>query len=95
MIVFLLLLLKTRFSVCTIVRTSSSSFCLKLRPGGTGPVGPAMAGPIFELGRIFFNLKKNKCELFKIKSVYNNKATSSKRKIATNCDSGIQHTFFG
>ena len=24
------------------------------RPGGTGPVGPAMAGPIFELGRIFF-----------------------------------------
>ena len=28
------------------------------RPGGTGPVGPAMEGPTFELGRIFyFNLK--------------------------------------
>ena len=27
-----------------------------LRPGGTGPVGPAMAGPTFELGRTFFNL---------------------------------------
>ena len=33
------------------------------RPGGTGP------GPTFELGRIFFKLKKN-YELFKIKSVY-------------------------
>ena len=26
------------------------------RPGGTGPVGPAMAGPTFELGRNFFLL---------------------------------------
>ena len=24
------------------------------RPGGTGPVGPAMAGPTFELGHIYF-----------------------------------------
>ena len=28
--------------------------------------------------------------LFKIKSAYNNKATSSNRKIVTNCDNGIQ-----
>ena len=28
-------------------------------PGGTGPVGPAMARPTFELGRIYFlNFKK-------------------------------------
>ena len=38
------------------------------RPGGTGPVGPAITEPTFELSRIFFNLKKN-CEFFKIKSV--------------------------
>ena len=65
------------------------------RPSGTGPVGPAMARPIFELGCTFFSLKKYKCEIFKIKSEYNNKATSFNRKIATNCDSGIQPTYFG
>ena len=54
-----------------------------------------VAGPTFELGRILFlNLRRN-CELFKIKSVCNNKATSSNRKIATNCDSGIQPTHLG
>ena len=53
------------------------------RPSGTSPVGPAMAAPTFELGRIyFFNFKKH-CKLFKIKSIYKNKATSSNRKIAT------------
>ena len=28
------------------------SASLQSRPGGTGPVGPAIAGPTFELGRI-------------------------------------------
>ena len=42
----------------------------------TGPVDPAMARPTFGLGPIFFKFKNN-CELFKIKSVYNNKATFS------------------
>ena len=74
-------------SVLDFYISNTRSFRWWARPGGTGPV--------FELGRIFFNLKKTKCELFKIKSVYNNTATSSKRKIATNCDSGIQHTHFG
>ena len=69
------------------------SLCI-VRPGGTGPVGPAMAGPTSELGRIFFLILKI-CELFKINSVYNNKAISSNRKIATNCDSGIQPTHLG
>ena len=67
----------------------------RCRPGGTGPVGPAMAGPTFELGRTFFlNLRQN-CKLLKIKSVYNKNATSSNRKIATNCDSGIEPTHLG
>ena len=26
----------------------------EIRPGGAGPVGPAMAGPTFKLGRTFF-----------------------------------------
>ena len=52
-----------------------------LRPGGTGPVRPATAVPTFEPGDIFFNLKR--CELFKIKSVYNNNAISSNREIRT------------
>ena len=30
------------------------------RPGGTGPVGPTMARPTFELGRIFFSSIKKK-----------------------------------
>ena len=29
-----------------------------VRPGGTGPVGPAMAGPTFELGRFLLKIKK-------------------------------------
>ena len=27
------------------------------RPSGTGPVGPVMAGPTFELGRIFLKIQ--------------------------------------
>ena len=41
----------------------------------------------------FFKLKKKTCELFKIKSVYNKKATSSNWKITTNYDSNIQPTY--
>ena len=42
--------------------------CAKFRPGGTGLVGPAMAGPIFELGRIIFkNLDKINVKFLKSK----------------------------
>ena len=58
-------------------------FILSCYMGRTGPVGPAMARPTFELGRTFFlNLSQN-CKLLRIKSVYNKNATSSDRKIAT------------
>ena len=53
------------------------------RPSGTGPVGPAMAGPTFELGGTFFLICKNIVAFFKIKSVCYKKPTSSNRKIAT------------
>ena len=36
-------------------------------PGGTGPVGPAIAGPTFELGRIYFLNFKKHCKLLKSK----------------------------
>ena len=39
----------------------------------------------------FLKFKKN-CELFKIKNIYIEKATSSNRKITANCDNGIQPT---
>ena len=39
--------------------------------------------------------KSGWCELFKINSVYNNKAISSNRKVATNCDSGTQPMHLG
>ena len=42
---------------------------------------------LLSLVSLFFHLKK--CELFKIESVYNNKAISPNRKTATNCDSLI------
>ena len=67
------------------MNVSSVSPSLEYRPGGNGPVGPAMAGPTFELGRIYFYfILKKHCKLFKIKSVYKNKVTSSNRKRATN-----------
>ena len=69
--------------------SSSAAESKRIRPGGTGAVGPAIAGPTFELCRIFFLNSKQNCELLRTKSVYNKKATSSNRKIATNCDSGI------
>ena len=38
------------------------------RPGGTGPVGPAMARPTFELGRIYiFLILKNIVNFLKSK----------------------------
>ena len=60
------------------------------RPGGTDPVGPAMAGPTFGLGRIFLKIQNKIVNLRnRIKSVYKKMVTSSNRKTATNCDSGI------
>ena len=39
------------------------------RPGGTGPVGPALAGPTFELGRIYlFLILKNIVNFLKLKA---------------------------
>ena len=42
-----------------------------------------------------FQAQWNRSEPFKIISVYLNKAISSDRKVATNCDSGIQPTHLG
>ena len=49
------------------------------RPGGTGP--DQLLNVVAYI-YIYLNFKKH-CKLFKIKSVYKNKATSSNRKIAT------------
>ena len=43
------------------------------RPGGTGPVGPAMAGPTFGLGRISFTKIQNKTVKFLESKVYTKK----------------------
>ena len=56
------------------------------------PSGPA--GPTFELGHIFFNFKK--IVTFLKSTVYTIlRQISSNRKIATDCDSGIQPTHLG
>ena len=43
-------------SICTVTTV--------VQAGGTGPVGPAMAGPTFEPGRIYIFYFKKHCELF-------------------------------
>ena len=43
---------------------------------------------LLDLVAFFYKNSKQNCEPLRTKSVYNKKATSSNRKIATNCDRG-------
>ena len=65
------------------------------RPGGTGPVGPAMARPTFELGRIFKKIFKNTVNYLKSKVhriIRPHLLTGKWRQIR---DSGIQPAHLG
>ena len=75
--------------VCSSMNIKISENTALRRPGGTGPVGPAMAGPTFELGRTFLNSKQN-CELLRIKSVYN-----KRRPLLTENSDKFQPTHLG
>ena len=71
----------TRIGIISSVTESKSI----IRPGGTGPVGSAMAGPTFELGRIIFKIQ-NKTVNFLESKVYIVKRRpllTGKRQIAT------------
>ena len=57
-------IVKDYLSVTYLFQSCSGS---QNRPSGIGPVGPAMAGPTFELGRIFFYLTKISVNSLKLK----------------------------
>ena len=64
-----------------IISSSATESKRIIRPGG--------AGPTFELCRIFFKIQNKTVNFLEPKVYTIKKATSSNRKIATNCDSGI------